>query len=59
MTNFVYHVEFMDDETGESFVSECTYPKEMEWQEIWDGFLKTGRLQMVPHSMWVEEEEDE
>jgi len=55
---YTYDVEFVDEQTGESFLTRREYEKEMDWQEIWDDIMQSGAIQMIPHLMWVEEESE-
>jgi hypothetical protein len=54
-----YEVEFIDERTGQSFIAERVYDEEKEWQEIWDDFVKTGDLQMVPALVDCKWEDDD
>lgn len=55
-----YEVQFVDEKTGQSFIAERVYDEPKDDQYIWDDFVKTGDLQMVPFlvdSNWDDEDE--
>ena len=56
-----YEIEFIDEGTGQSFITDRIYDHEMAWDEIWQDIVHTGDLQMVPNLVysWDDEEDDE
>lgn len=56
---YTYDVEFIDEQTGESFITTREYDHEADWQEIWDDIVQTGDLQMIHRLAYIDGSDDE
>jgi hypothetical protein len=60
MMKYHYEIEFIDEGSGQSFITDRIFDHEAEWDEIWQEIVHSGDLQMVPHLVSVEDDyEDE
>jgi len=56
---YTYEIEFMDEGSGQYFITDRTYDHEMEWEEIWQDVVVAGDLQMIPVLVSTEEDGEE